>query len=117
MTDIGRRESVLIPRLPITPKDLSSQFKSLSHRIVCTTTFDEQLAKIFKFELYACSPSHFDESGMMREGSKSLIVTDLVPEANVPSGILDPGDVSYVIDGGLLPHRLARQRPATFKQI
>ncbi|GBM61184.1 hypothetical protein AVEN_241570-1 [Araneus ventricosus] len=27
MTDIGRRESVLIPRLPITPKDLSSQFK------------------------------------------------------------------------------------------
>ncbi|GBN14615.1 hypothetical protein AVEN_233553-1 [Araneus ventricosus] len=27
MTDIGRRESVLIPRLPIIPKDLSSQFK------------------------------------------------------------------------------------------
>ncbi|GBM37738.1 hypothetical protein AVEN_65032-1 [Araneus ventricosus] len=27
MTDIGRRESILIPRLPITPKDLSSQFK------------------------------------------------------------------------------------------
>ncbi|GBN47142.1 hypothetical protein AVEN_271181-1 [Araneus ventricosus] len=27
MTDIGRRESRLIPRLPITPKDLSSQFK------------------------------------------------------------------------------------------
>ncbi|GBM31638.1 hypothetical protein AVEN_50424-1 [Araneus ventricosus] len=27
MNDIGRRESVLIPRLPIIPKDLSSQFK------------------------------------------------------------------------------------------
>ncbi|GBN18206.1 hypothetical protein AVEN_271355-1 [Araneus ventricosus] len=27
MTYIGRRESVLIPRLPITPKDLSSEFK------------------------------------------------------------------------------------------
>ncbi|GBN88192.1 hypothetical protein AVEN_135572-1 [Araneus ventricosus] len=27
MTNIGRRESVLIPRLPITQKDLSSQFK------------------------------------------------------------------------------------------
>ncbi|GBO32417.1 hypothetical protein AVEN_65743-1 [Araneus ventricosus] len=27
MTDIGRRESVLIPHLPIIPKDLSSQFK------------------------------------------------------------------------------------------
>ncbi|GBM30818.1 hypothetical protein AVEN_52611-1 [Araneus ventricosus] len=30
MTDIGRRESVLIPRLPIIPKDLSSQFKRIS---------------------------------------------------------------------------------------
>ncbi|GBO38515.1 hypothetical protein AVEN_256812-1 [Araneus ventricosus] len=27
MTDIGRRESILIPRLPIIPKDLSSQFR------------------------------------------------------------------------------------------
>ncbi|GBL84483.1 hypothetical protein AVEN_117231-1 [Araneus ventricosus] len=27
MTAIGRRESVLIPRLPIIPKDLSSQFR------------------------------------------------------------------------------------------
>ncbi|GBN50199.1 hypothetical protein AVEN_64017-1 [Araneus ventricosus] len=27
MTDIGRRENVLIPRLPVIPKDLSSQFK------------------------------------------------------------------------------------------
>ncbi|GBO31670.1 hypothetical protein AVEN_135360-1 [Araneus ventricosus] len=27
MTDIGRRESILIPRLPIMPKDLSSQFR------------------------------------------------------------------------------------------
>ncbi|GBM75601.1 hypothetical protein AVEN_271507-1 [Araneus ventricosus] len=27
MTDMGRRESVLIPRLPIIPKDLSSEFK------------------------------------------------------------------------------------------
>ncbi|GBO14532.1 hypothetical protein AVEN_81165-1 [Araneus ventricosus] len=26
-TDIGRRESILIPRLPIMPKDLSSQFR------------------------------------------------------------------------------------------
>ncbi|GBM51510.1 hypothetical protein AVEN_71628-1 [Araneus ventricosus] len=30
MTDIGRRDSVLIPRLPIIPKDLSSQFKRRS---------------------------------------------------------------------------------------
>ncbi|GBN73248.1 hypothetical protein AVEN_144357-1 [Araneus ventricosus] len=28
MTDIGRRESVLIPLLPIIPKDLSSQLRS-----------------------------------------------------------------------------------------
>ncbi|GBN40529.1 hypothetical protein AVEN_120920-1 [Araneus ventricosus] len=27
MTDIGRKESLLIPRLPIIPKDLSSQFR------------------------------------------------------------------------------------------
>ncbi|GBN26384.1 hypothetical protein AVEN_64535-1 [Araneus ventricosus] len=27
MTDVGRKERVLIPRLPIIPKDLSSQFK------------------------------------------------------------------------------------------
>ncbi|GBM19303.1 hypothetical protein AVEN_200242-1 [Araneus ventricosus] len=27
MTDIGRRESILIPRLPIMPKDLSSEFR------------------------------------------------------------------------------------------
>ncbi|GBM20519.1 hypothetical protein AVEN_61057-1 [Araneus ventricosus] len=26
-TDIGRRECILIPRLPIMPKDLSSQFR------------------------------------------------------------------------------------------
>ncbi|GBL73334.1 hypothetical protein AVEN_159365-1 [Araneus ventricosus] len=29
MTDIGRRESVLIPLLPIIPKNLPSQFKSV----------------------------------------------------------------------------------------
>ncbi|GBO25644.1 hypothetical protein AVEN_18678-1 [Araneus ventricosus] len=27
LSDIGRRESILIPRLPIMPKDLSSQFR------------------------------------------------------------------------------------------
>ncbi|GBN21467.1 hypothetical protein AVEN_27846-2-1, partial [Araneus ventricosus] len=34
MTDIGRRESVLIPRLQIIPKDLSSQFKRLHARTI-----------------------------------------------------------------------------------
>ncbi|GBN13463.1 hypothetical protein AVEN_171522-1 [Araneus ventricosus] len=40
MTDIGRSESFLIPRLPITPKDLSSQFKRevrspTDRRLIC----------------------------------------------------------------------------------
>ncbi|GBN15703.1 hypothetical protein AVEN_43866-1, partial [Araneus ventricosus] len=34
-TDIGRRESILIPRLPIMPQDLSSQFRRQQIPLKC----------------------------------------------------------------------------------
>lgn len=53
----------------------------------------------------------------MRKGTKSSMVSVLVPRASESPITSDPGHVSYVIDGGNLLHSVVWQRPATFKQI
>lgn len=90
---------------------------TLLHRMVCTVRSDERLEEIFQFELCAYPPSLFDESGLMRKGKKSSMVTVLVSDSKESSNIDDPVKVSYIIDGGHLLHRVVWQQPATFKQI
>lgn len=90
---------------------------TLLHRMVCTVRSDERLKEIFQFELCAYPPSLFDESGLMRKGSKSSMVTVLVRDSNQSSITPDSEKVSYIIDGGHLLHRVVWRRPATFKQI
>lgn len=90
---------------------------TLLHRMVCTVRSDERLKEIFKFELCAYPPSLFDESGLIRKGSKSSMVTVLVPKSNESSINTDSDKVSYIIDGGHLLHRVVWRRPATFRQI
>ncbi|KAG8172734.1 hypothetical protein JTE90_022884 [Oedothorax gibbosus] len=84
--------------------------------MVCTVRSDERLEEIFKYER-AYPPSLFDESGLMRKGSKSSMVTVLFPDSNETSIIKNSEKVSYIIDGGHLLHRVVWRRPATFKQI
>lgn len=90
---------------------------TLLHRMVCTVRSDERLAEIFQFELCAYPPSLFDESGLMRKGSKSSMVSVLEPEANESSITSDSEEVPYIIDGGHLLHRVVWRRPATYRQI
>ncbi|KAG8185827.1 hypothetical protein JTE90_024804 [Oedothorax gibbosus] len=66
--------------------------------MVCTIRSDERLEEIFKYELCAYLPSLFDESGLMRKGSKSSMVTVLFPDSNETSIIPNSEKVSYIID-------------------
>ena len=91
----------------------------LLHRMVCTLNTDAQLKELFKYELCAYPPSLFNESGMMRKGTKSSVVDVLVGKVTEPTTEVSAPQIGvrYVIDGGHLLHRVAWQRPATFQSI
>lgn len=84
----------------------------LFQRISITKQFEDNLQQYFEYELAPYPLSLFDETGM-RKNKKSSLYELLEPV----DGEVDYTNVTYIIDGGYLLHRVLWNREDTFDTI
>ncbi|KAK3924286.1 Leucine--tRNA ligase [Frankliniella fusca] len=92
----------------------------LFHRSLCVLKTAEEVEQIFEFEMAARSPALFEPNGVMRKGCKSSLAEALVAECPAALAASPPPELQnpkYVIDGGLLVHKVPFPRPASFSEI
>lgn len=81
-------------------------------RILFAKKSQEQLKEFFEYELAPFPLSLFDEAGL-RKSKKSAIYSLFTPIDDT----ITSGDVSYVIDGGFLLHKVVWHKGETFSSI
>ena len=75
-----------------------------------------ELPLLFRFEMCAYPPALFDSPGSMKTSSKSILADALWN--TVGEDLVEiPDDVSYVLDGGALLHRIPWTQGVTFGEI
>lgn len=86
----------------------------LLQRIICTIHSPQDLEACFAYELATTPLFIFDDKNLMRKKKKSSLyaVFDAVPERP-----LEPGELTYVLDGGNLIHRVVWPKCGTFSDI
>lgn len=85
--------------------------------LLCAQTNALNLHELFSYELCTYPASLFDKQGLMRESSKSQLASYIRDIAVIEEGVLMPGTVHYIIDGGFLLHRLPWSQKETFEDI
>ena len=77
---------------------------------------DLDLETAFSYELCTFPPALLENDGLLREANKPQRANSICSLIG-PDVALLPNDVSYVLDGGLLLHRVSCTNGKTFNEI